>query len=105
MAYCVFPLIFASLPGTKLPLNTLLPSAYAVEVMFSVYMRVCVFVCLSACSHKTFEAVNIETSFLVHLDHICFKFKYQGHWVNVKDICLFDNLDISLAWLYMSRSR
>ena len=82
-------------------LNYQLPPAYAVEVMFSS----CLCVCLTYWA-ITFEWVDIETSFfrmVLHLDHIQVKFEYQGHWIKAKVIwkmlILLPGSQFNLMWL------
>ena len=54
-------------------------------------------VCLSV-QAKTFENLDIETSFfgmVIHLHHIYVKFECQGHWVKVR--VTFVKLTIPIA--------
>ena len=77
-------------------------------------MCVCVFVCVCLCvcqsdcvsvQAMTFEAVDIETSFLVwryilKISRSSLSSLYQGHWVKVISWKMqIVNLDISLTWL------
>ena len=87
-----------------------LPPAYAVEVMFSSCLCVCLSVCLPVWA-ITFEWVYIEISFLVWcyiLSYIYVMFEYQFHWVKVKVISwkmliLLCGHQFNLVWLVPSQ--
>ena len=79
-----------------------LPPAYAAEVMFSSCLCFCVCVCVLSVRAIPFEAVGIETSFLVWWYILTISkssLGIKGHWVKVKVISwkmLILLLDISL---------